>query len=166
MPKQDVPPNRQPRYFPRSLHNNSEVGGGAAEEELVDDTGTNRARGVYIKDIAEELGVHPRTLSRAIEGEGSPSVRRPASRGSKLDAYKPAVDRLLGQGVWNARVTFREIRAAGYQGGASILRGYIQPKRPLRAARATVRFETAPDQQLQNDWAEILIPDYFAIAAA
>ena len=57
------------------------------------------AQGVYIKDIAEELGVHPRTVSRAIGRGGSPSGRRPAARGSKLDAYKPTVDRLLGQGV-------------------------------------------------------------------
>jgi transposase len=35
-----------------------------------------------------------------------------------------------------------------------MLRAYIAPKRPLRAARATVRFETAPGQQLQNDWAQ------------
>jgi transposase len=110
---------------------------------------------VYIKDIAEELGVHPRAVSRAIERSGSPSGRRPAARGSKLDAYKPMVDQLLGQGVWNARVIFREIQAAGNQGGESILRAYIHPKRPMRAARATVRFETAPGHQLQNDWAEL-----------
>ena len=113
------------------------------------------AQGVYIKDIAEELGVHPRTVSRAIERGGSPSGRRPTARGSKLDAYKPTVDRLLAEGVWNARVIFREIQAAGYQGGESILRAYIHPKRPLRAARATVRFETAPGHQLQNDWAKL-----------
>ena len=113
------------------------------------------AQGVYIKDIAEELGVHPRTVSRAIERGGSPSGRRPTAPGSKLDAYKPTVDRLLGEGVWNARVIFREIQAAGYQGGESILRAYIHPKRPLRAARATVRFETAPGHQLQNDWAKL-----------
>jgi Integrase core domain len=35
-----------------------------------------------------------------------------------------------------------------------MLRAYIQPKRPLRAARATVRFETAPGRQLQHDWAQ------------
>jgi len=43
---------------------------------------------------------------------------------------------------------------AGYRGQASILRDYIRPKRPLRQARATVRFETAPGEQLQNDWAK------------
>jgi transposase len=112
------------------------------------------AQGVYVKDIAEELGVHPRTVSRALRRGGTPPGRRPAARTSKLEPYQPMVDRLLCAGVWNARVILRELQAAGYQGGASMLRAYIAPKRPLRAARATVRFETAPGQQLQNDWAQ------------
>jgi transposase len=109
-------------------------------------------QGVYVKDIAAELGVHPRTVSRALRGGGSPPGRRPAARKSKLDPYKATVDGLLGAGVWNAQVILRELQAAGYAGRSSILRDYIRPKRPLRAARATVRFETAPGQQLQNDW--------------
>jgi transposase len=112
------------------------------------------AQGVYVKDIAEELGVHPRTVSRALCRGGTPPGRRPAARTSKLEPYQPVVDRLLGAGVWNARVILRELQAAGYQGRASMLRAYIAPKRPLRAVRATVRFETAPGQQQQNDWAQ------------
>lgn len=34
------------------------------------------------------------------------------------------------------------------------MRDYIRPKRGLRVRRATVRFETAPGQQLQSDWGE------------
>jgi transposase len=112
-------------------------------------------QGVYVKDLAAELGVHPRTVSRALRRGGAPPGRRPLARKSKLDPYKPQVDRLLGEGVWNARVIWRELQAAGYQGKDSILRDYIRPKRPLRAARATVRFETAPGRQLQNDWANL-----------
>lgn len=113
------------------------------------------AQGVYVKDIAEELGVHPRIVSRALRRRGSPPGRRPGVRKSKLDPYKPMVDRLLGEGIWNAQVILREIQAAGYQGKRSILRAYVGPKRPLRMARATVRFETAPGRQLQNDWAKL-----------
>ena len=111
-------------------------------------------QGVYVKDIAAELGVHPRTVSRARQRGDAPARRRPMARASKLDAYKPEIDRLLVAGVWNAAVILREIQAQGYQGQASILRDYIRPKRPLRQARATVRFETAPGEQLQNDWAQ------------
>ena len=110
-------------------------------------------QGVYVKDVAAELGVHPRTVSRARQ-RGAPAGRRPAARHSKLDAYKPEVDRLLAAGVWNAVVILRELQQRGYSGQVSILRDYIRPKRPLRQTRATVRFETAAGEQLQNDWAQ------------
>jgi transposase len=111
-------------------------------------------QGVYVKDVAAELGVHPRTVSRALKRGASPPGQRPAARKSKLDRYKPVIDRLLAAGVWNAAVILRELQQQGYGGQASILRDYIRPKRPLRQARATVRFETAPGEQLQNDWAK------------
>lgn len=113
-------------------------------------------RGVYLKDIAAELGVHPKTVSRAL-GRGSAPKRARKRRGSKLDAYKDWVDHLLAEGVWNAMVIWREIQASGYEGGITILRAYIAPKRALRQSRATVRFETGPGQQLQSDWGEVVV---------
>lgn len=111
-------------------------------------------RGVFLKDIALELGVHPRTVRRALDRKGAPA-REPQKVVSKLDPHKATVDRLLANGVWNAKVILREIQAAGYAGSYTILRDYIQPKRALRPGRATVRFETAPGEQLQNDWGEV-----------
>lgn len=111
-------------------------------------------RGVYLKDIAEQLGVHPKTVRRALQRNGAPQRER-QRRGSKLDAYKPKIDHLLKEGVWNAVVIMREIQADGYTGGMTIVREYIEPKRGLRPGRATVRFETEPGQQMQTDWGEI-----------
>ena len=113
-------------------------------------------RGVYLKDIAAELGVHPKTVSRALKRDGAPKKER-ARRGSKLDPYKAKVDQMLSEGVWNTVVILREIQAQGYTGGHTILREYIAPKRALRASRATVRFETKPGQQLQTDWGEVVV---------
>jgi transposase len=112
-------------------------------------------RGVYLKDIAEQLGVHPKTVSRALKRKGAPQKER-KRRESKLDPYKPKIDRLLGEGVWNAVVILREIQADGYKGGTTILREYIEPKRALRSGRATVRFETEPGEQLQSDWGKLV----------
>ena len=112
--------------------------------------------GVYQKDIAAELNVHPKTVSRALQRQGAPE-REWEKRGSKLDAYKGRVDQLLSEGVWNAVVILREIRAEGYEGGYSILLEYIQPKRVLRLNQATVRFETEPGKQLQSDWGEVVV---------
>jgi transposase len=96
-------------------------------------------RDVYIKDIAADLGVHPKTVSRALKRGSAPSMVR-RRRASKLDPFKATVDRLLSEGVWNTMVFLREIQAEGYTGGSTMLRLYVQPKRALRPSRATVRF--------------------------
>jgi len=87
------------------------------------------ARGVYIKDIAAELGVHPRTVRRALQRRGAPSGKRPLARRSRLDPFKPTVDWLLAAGVWNAVVILREIEAERYMGEISIVQDYIRPYR-------------------------------------
>ena len=51
-------------------------------------------RGVYLCDIAEQLGVHPQTVSRAVRRGGPPAPRR-GRRGSRLDPYRAQVDQLL-----------------------------------------------------------------------
>jgi len=110
--------------------------------------------GAYQKDIAQKLNVHPKTVSRTLKRGRAPGKVRPAKE-SKLEPYKPVIDRLLAEGVWNAMVILREIQAQGYEGEITLARKYIQPKRVLRPSRATVRFETEPGQQLQSDWGEI-----------
>lgn len=112
-------------------------------------------RGVYQKDIAAELGVHPKTVSRALKRGSAPKSERRA-RSSKLDPYKAVIDQLLTEGVWNGVVILREIQAKGYGGGKTILREYLAPKRAVRPSRVTVRFETAPGQQLQSDWSAVI----------
>jgi IS30 family transposase len=47
---------------------------------------TLKARGVYNVDIAAELGVHPKTVSRALRCGGAPNPAR-KKRSSKLDPY-------------------------------------------------------------------------------
>ena len=109
--------------------------------------------GMYQKDIADKLGVHPKTVSRALKRGRAPEKARKV-KSSKLEPYKPAIDRLLSEGVWNAVVILREIQIEGYNGEISLVRKYIQPKRVLRSNRKTVRFETRPGQQMQSDWGE------------
>jgi hypothetical protein len=73
---------------------------------------TLKKRGVYTKDIAAELGVHPRTVSRALSAPVL-AHRRGAALGSKLDPYNGQIDQLLAEDVWNAMVILREIQAHG-----------------------------------------------------
>ena len=106
-------------------------------------------QGAFIKDIAAELGVHPKTVSRALQRGSAPKPQR-KRRGSKLEPYKPKIDKLLSENVWNAMVILREIQADGYTGEETLVRQYIRPKRVLQPGRATVRFETEPGEQLQT----------------
>lgn len=112
--------------------------------------------GVYQKDIAEKMNVHPKTISRALKPGRMARKARPEKE-SKLESYKPVIDRLLAEGVWNAVVILRELQDQGYDGEISLVRRYVQPKRVLRPSRATVRFETEPGKQLQSDWGEIKV---------
>ena len=113
-------------------------------------------QGVYLKDIADELGVHPRTVRRALDRGSAPKPERKRP-GSKLAPYKPKIDRLLKENVWNAMVILREIQSDGYRGGIALVRRYVEPKRALRPSRVTVRFETGPGEQLQTDWGETTV---------
>ena len=54
--------------------------------------------GVYLCDIAEQLGVHPKTVSRAVR-RGGPPAPRGGRRGSLVDAYRSGIDGLLAEGV-------------------------------------------------------------------
>jgi len=52
-----------------------------------------------VNDMVAELGVHPRTVSRALQRRASPPGEQPAARESKPDRYKPVIDRLPAVGV-------------------------------------------------------------------
>ena len=105
-------------------------------------------QGVYRGDIAERLGMHRKTVGRALERGGPPSSKRRRERYAKLKPYMGTVDKLLKAGVFNAVVIYREIQALGYDGKIRVLRACIEPRRALRPGRATVRFETEPAKQL------------------
>ena len=66
-------------------------------------------------DIATQVGVHPRTVRRALARGGAPAPQ-PSWRGSRLDPFRADIDRLLAEGVWNAVVIFWEWQTKGYTG--------------------------------------------------
>ena len=52
-------------------------------------------------------------------------------------------------------VLHRELKGLGYDGGYSILKSYVSPRRRRRQPEATMRFETAPGEQAQVDWGSL-----------
>lgn len=113
-----------------------------------------RAQGAHIVDIAHHIGCSERTVRRHLALPAPPTGKPKERRPSKLEPFKSFIDQQLANEVWNAEVIFQQLREQGYLGSVTLVRGYIRPKRALRASKQTVRYETQPGQQLQHDWGQ------------
>ena len=75
-----------------------------------------------------------------------------ARRKSKLDPYKPIIQRWLEQHPYSAAQIFQRLRAEqAYSGGISILTDYVRRVRPVRAP-AFLTLVFAPGECAQVDW--------------
>lgn len=111
-------------------------------------------QGVSIRGIGERLGLSRNTVRKYLRAQEVPRAKPRPPRGSKLAPHYAFVQERLGAGVDNCEVLLRELRQRGYQGGATILKDYVQPLRRPRQPKAAVRFETDPGEQAQIDFGE------------
>ena len=111
-----------------------------------------KGKGRSIRGIADDLGISRVTVRKYLRSEGVPKPKARAKRGSKLDAYTGYTDVRLAEGLENCVVLLREIRELGYDGGYTVLKDYVHPRRRPRQPKATMRFETGPGEQAQVDW--------------
>jgi transposase len=113
--------------------------------------------GVAVSEIARRMGRDRKTV-RKVLAEATPQVQRAPVQGrvGKLDPFREYLHQRIDQGCLNGAVLLDEIRAQGYAGRISILRGFLTPLRRelVRAREATERFETGPGKQAQVDWAK------------
>ena len=107
-----------------------------------------------IKGVCRKLGVSTKTVRKALRGQplGRSIVENPAPRPSKLDPYKPMVQRLILDDKLTAVLTLEEIRALGYEGGHSVLYNYVRTIRPQPAREPTTLVEHIPGREGQVDW--------------
>ncbi|MCB1590262.1 MAG: IS21 family transposase, partial [Xanthomonadales bacterium] len=124
-------------------------------------------QGLSKSAIARRLGVSRRTLHHWI---GTGQLDRDLDRGevcygprppvvSKLDPYRELVTaRLASYPKLTATRLFEEIKAAGYDGGYSLLKAFVRQVRPTAPIEPVVRFETAPGLQAQVDFAHFSLP--------
>ena len=110
-----------------------------------------KGAGRSVRGIARELGVARNTARRYLNSLEAMRLKPRRQHSSKLDAYVAYVDRRLREGLDNCVVLHRELRERGYDGGYSILKAYVSPRRH-RQPRATMRFETEPGEQAQMGW--------------
>ena len=123
--------------------------------------------GESITAIADRLELDRRTIQRWIQaGELDRDLDTEVFRyrprppvPTKLDAYKPIVTtRLEAYPALSAVRLFDEIRAAGYPGSLTQLKGFVRQVRPRPEPEPLVRFETPPGHQAQVDFAEFQFP--------
>jgi transposase len=121
-------------------------------------------QGLSKSAIAERVGVSRRTLYNWLEGG---QLDRPIDRcrvvypprRTKLDQYKGIIEeRLETYPELSSVRLYEEIRAAGYEGGMTQLREFVQRVRPRPPVEEVVRFETPPGRQGQVDFAEFQFP--------
>lgn len=111
-------------------------------------------KGMSISDIARQTGRDRKTVRKAVKGTLQPAKKRKrqAKAVRKLSAYEGYLKQRMGEGVYNTRKLYRELRERGYQGGLTQVILYVQPYRPQRGEQAVMRFETTPGEQAQVDW--------------
>lgn len=120
-------------------------------------------QGRSIRQISRTTGLSRNTVRRYLREDDPPRYAPRPKRPSILDPYKDYLTaRLEAVPELDATVLLREIQARGYPGAITTLKDFIRPLRAerLRLAELTVRYETAPGEQGQVDWAEFgRLPD-------
>ncbi len=109
-------------------------------------------QGRSARSIAEELGISRNTVRRALAQEEPPHYQRSGSAGQALEPYREAVTAGLQKGLRGVRL-LKLVRQAGYTGSQTAFYDWLRPLRQVQKNPAACRFETAPGEQMQFDWA-------------
>jgi transposase len=92
-------------------------------------------KGLGIREIHRRTGLHRETIRRAIASDGPPIYER-ARAGSKLDAFKDEIHRLLAQEPKLPGVRVRELlEPLGCTAAKTVVDDYLREVRPLFAPR-------------------------------
>ena len=105
-----------------------------------------------IAQIARELHLNARTVGRWLAADRFRQRQTPA-RSSKLDQYKGQIVRWLQTHPYTATQVHLRLREAGYSGGITIIKDYIQQVRPPRTP-AFLKLSFAPGECAQVDWGQ------------
>jgi transposase len=112
------------------------------------------SQGKSVSAVAREMGMDRKTVRKLALATATPE-RRVGTRSSKLDAFTTYLEERIAAGMTNSGVLLTEITSRGYTGKSSILRQWLTAHRPpRRGSEPVVRFETAPGEQAQIDWAD------------
>ena len=103
---------------------------------------------------AQALGLDVRTVSKWAEVEQFGPRASTTPRVGKLDAFKGQIVRWLDTHPYSAQQIYQRLVEAGYDGGRTIVKDYVQRIRP-RAPLAFLKLDFAPGEAAQVDWGEM-----------
>jgi transposase len=115
-----------------------------------------KEQGLTVSAIARHTGLDRKTVRKYLkQGLCAPSYGPRAPRPQRLDPYRDYIrQRLEALPQLRATRLLREIRALGYEGGYTRLTDYVREIRPPHPHGFEHRFETAPGEQAQMDFAQ------------
>jgi transposase len=105
-----------------------------------------------VAQTARALALSPHTVAKWAAVDQF-RVRAGVPRASKLDAFKGQIVRWLDAHPYSAQQIFQRLGEAGYAGGISIVKDYVQRIRP-RHQEAFLKLDFAPGECAQVDWGE------------
>jgi len=113
-------------------------------------------QGLSVSAIARQCGLDRKTVRRYIErGLEPPSYGPRKPRPTLLDPFTGYLRERVKSypGLTGTRL-LRELRERGYQGGYTAVTDFLREVRPAADSRFEMRFETAPGEQGQVDFAQ------------
>src|SRR5204862_1082899 len=94
-----------------------------------------RREGATHAEIARRVGLSPRTVRRFLRAEGFPERATPRRQPSAIVAYEPYLRERWAAGCQNAMQLWREIKAQGFPGAASLVRRHLASWRAIPGRR-------------------------------
>jgi transposase len=116
-------------------------------------------QGLSVSAIARQTGVDRKTIRKYIErGLEAPAYGPRKSRSTVIDPFTAYLrERVATFPGLSGRRLLRELRDRGYAGGYTAVTDFLRDVRPASQPVFEVRFETAPGEQAQVDFAQFQV---------
>jgi transposase len=113
--------------------------------------------GVWLRGIARTLGMNYQTVERYVRSDACPDWQPGRHRPSRLDRFDAYIRRRLAEGCGNARQVLRELHAAGFRGGRTV----VQERVRLLKAEAGISGAPSP---VSRDEPGPTLPSFWRLA--
>jgi len=90
--------------------------------------GAQKGKSAYT--IGKELGISKNTAKKYMNQPKAEHGLKGRTKPSKLDSFKPQINEMIENGIFNWVVIFERRRDMGYTGGITIIKDYVKPFRP------------------------------------